>query len=291
MKTIKNLAIIFGLQFCAISGVYSATQVVLGTVPLERNQNISSMPQNINHVPEILISRDQYLLSFNQKHRLINWAAWKVESTDLGHVGRTNSFAQDQDLETYLSKASEHAVTPADYQGSCFDRGHQVPSADRDDSVENNQMTFLMSNMIPQTAYLNRVIWEHLEQYTRDLVINQGKKVYIVAGPIFDQDFGSIGTNKDIPIPSKDFKVIIILDKSQTIKDINSKTEIIAVIMPNLLKSGKKPLEDKVELCSNKSLASPASTISTPTDWQQYKTTLSEVEKLSGFKILSLKVL
>ncbi|MBC7538145.1 MAG: DNA/RNA non-specific endonuclease [Bacteriovorax sp.] len=289
MKAIKKLVIIIGLQLLTISLAYSGVQIVLGNVPLDRNQNIAILPQNTNNVPEILISRDQYLLSFNKNKRLLNWAAWKIEAADLGHVGRTNSFAVDQDLENYLSKTSEHAVTPQDYQGSCFDRGHQCPSADRDDSVENNQMTFLMSNMIPQTAYLNRVIWEHLEAYTRDLVLNQGKKVYIVAGPIFDQNFGTIGLNKDIPIPSKDFKVVVILDKNQTISDINNNTQIIAVIMPNLLKSGKKPLDDKTELCSNKNLSTIPSGLATSNDWVQYKTTLSEVERLSGFKILNLK--
>ncbi len=289
MKAIKKLVIIFGLQLLFLSLAFSDTQIVLGTVPLERNQNIAILPQNTNNVPEILISRDQYLLSFNKKNRLLNWVAWKIEAADLGHVGRSNNFTADQDLENFLTKSSEHAVTPEDYQGSCFDRGHQCPSADRDDSVENNQMTFLMSNMIPQTAYLNRAIWEHLESYTRDLVLNQGKKVYIVAGPIFDQDFGKIGINKDIPIPSKDFKVVIVLDKNQTISDINSKTQIIAVVMPNLLKSGKKPLEDKVELCSNKSLSANSINVSSSTDWEQYKTTLDEVEKISGFKILNLK--
>ena len=289
MKAINKLIILIGLQLLSISIAYSGQQIVLGNVPLDRNQNIAILPQNTNNVPEILISRDQYLLSINKNKRLINWAAWKIEASDLGHVGRSNNFAVDPDLESYLNQTSEHAVSPADYQGSCFDRGHQCPSADRDDSIENNQMTFLMSNMIPQTAYLNRVIWEHLEAYTRDLILTQGKKVYIVAGPIFDQDFGTIGLNKDIPIPSKDFKVVVILDKNQTISDINQNTQIISVIMPNLLRSGKKPLDDRTELCSNKNL-SPATTASSGSnDWQQYKTTLAEVERISGFKILNLK--
>ncbi|MGZ3788408.1 MAG: DNA/RNA non-specific endonuclease [Bacteriovorax sp.] len=289
MKAIQKLAIVIGLQLLTISLAYSSAQIVLGSVPLDRNQNIVTLPQNTNNVPEILISRDQYLLSFNKKNRLLNWAAWKIEASDLGHVGRSNNFSVDQDLESYLNKTSEHAVTPQDYQESCFDRGHQCPSADRDDSVENNQMTFLMSNMIPQTAYLNRVIWEHLEQYTRDLVLNQGKKVYIVAGPIFDQDFGTIGLNKDIPVPSKDFKVVIILDKNQAVSDINGNTQIIAVIMPNLLKSGKKPLDDKAELCSNKNASLGPAGAEAPNDWEQYKTTLAEVEKISGFKMLNSK--
>jgi endonuclease G len=287
MKMFNKLVLIFGLQLLSISLAFSGA-VVIGTTPLDRNPNIVILPQNVRQVPEILISRDQYLLSYNKSKRLINWAAWKIEASDLGHAGRSNSFAVDPDLETYLNQTSEHAVTPQDYQGSCFDRGHQCPSADRDDSVGNNQMTFLMSNMIPQTAYLNRVVWEHLEAYTRSLVIDQGKKVYIVAGPIFDQDFGAIGLNKDIPIPSKDFKVIIILDKNQTIQDINRNTPMIAVIMPNLLKSGKKPLEDKAELCSNKNLAAVTTGPPSTNDWLQYKSTLSEVERLSGFKILNI---
>ncbi len=290
MNQIKKVSIALVFQILMLSFAFSGEQVVVGNIALERNQNIVTLPVNLKNVPEILISRDQYLLSFNKERRLLNWVAWKIEASDLGHIGRTNSFDIDHDLENYLNKTSEHAVSPLDYQGSCFDRGHQCPSADRDDSVNNNQMTFLMSNMIPQTAYLNRVIWEHLEAYTRELVINQGKKVYIIAGPIFDQDFGHIGINNDIPIPSKDFKLIIILDKSQTPADINVNTPMIAVIMPNLLKSGKKPLEDKVELCSNKNLSSAASTSisSSINDWEVYKTTLSEVEKISGFKLLNL---
>jgi endonuclease G len=286
VKLTTKIFLVLILQNFLTSTAFSFTETLLGNVPIERNQNIITLPLGNDQLPEILISRDQYMISYSKQHRLLNWAAWKVESSDLGHIGRSNLFMTDPDLETYLNKTSEHAVTPEDYHGSCFDRGHQCPSADRDDSIANNQMTFLMSNMIPQTAFLNRVIWEHLEQYTRDLVNNQGKKVYVIAGPIFDQDFGKIGINNDIPIPSKDFKVLIVLDKNQTINDININTQIIAVVMPNILKSGKKPLDDKTELCSNTNLSPNVVTV---TDWQQYKTTLSEVERLSGFKILNIK--
>ena len=85
---------------------------------------------------------------------------------------------------------------------------------------------------------------------------------------------------------------LVLFLQNQTINDINNKTQIMAVIMPNILKSGKKPLEDKAELCSNKNLSSisaPLSNItSPPSDWEQYKTTLAEVERISGFKILNL---
>ena len=147
MNVMKKIITLIVLHiFVTISLAYSETPIVLGNVPLDRNSNIIMLPQNINHVPEILISRDQYLLSYNKKTHLMNWAAWKIDASDFGNVRRTNKFAVDQDLENYLSTTSEHAVTLKDYYKSCFDRGHQCPSADRTDSVENNQMTFLMSN-------------------------------------------------------------------------------------------------------------------------------------------------
>ena len=284
-----KITAIIVLLLLTLSQAFAKIETVLGNLPLERNDNIVALPLSVYQVPEILISREQYLISWNRQRRLLNWTAWKLEAQNLGHVGRSNNFLADPDLEAYLSQSGQHAVTSADFTGSCFDRGHQCPSADRDDSIANNEMTFLMSNMIPQTAYLNRVIWEHLEQYTRDLVSTQGKTAYIIAGPIYDQDFGKIGPNQDIPIPSKDFKVIILLDKNQTIKDVNRNTPMIAVIMPNILRSGKRPLDDRAELCSNRNL-SPGSGVTgtnSVNDWQQYQTTLAEVERLSGFKILN----
>ena len=229
---------------------------------------------------EIIISREQYVISYNKTRRSPNWVAWKLEANQIGTTGRSNNFATDTELDTYLSQAgAPRAVDPTEYRGSCYDRGHQIPSADRTDVVTNNEATFMMSNMIPQTAYLNRVVWEHLEQYTRDLVQKQGKKVYVIAGPIYDQDFGAVGTNKDIPVPSKDFKVVVILNADQTPADINANTEMIAVIMPNLLQDGT---------IQGPGACKPfAPGPSVRNDWEKFKTTPAEVERVSGVKILS----
>jgi endonuclease G len=148
----------------------------------------------------------------------------------------------------------------------------------------NNEATFLMSNMIPQTPYLNRVIWKNLEQYSRDLVQKEGKKLYIVAGPIYDQNFGAIGPQKDIPVPSKEFKIIYILESNQTLADIDLLNPAIAVLMPNVLQDGSIP-----------DTLSPANcnTINKPSidrmDWQKYTTTLNEIERLSGLHFFHSK--
>jgi len=250
-------------------------ETVLGNLPLEQNPNIAVQAPTTS-ASEIILSRDQYVISYNKSHRAPNWVAWKLEQKDIGNSGRTNSFAQDTELENYLVQTNAgHGVAPSDYTNSCYDRGHQIPSADRTDNKTDNAATFLMSNMIPQTPYLNRVVWEHLETYTREL-INQGKKVYVIAGPIYDADYGSIGPSTDIQVPSKDFKIIIVLDANQTTADINSTTQIIPVIMPNLQEDGS-PVEVGQSCRPFKEVSG-----SDIHDWEQYKTTLSEVERLSG---------
>ena len=256
-------------------------ETILGSVAVKDNLNLAGVLPN-SDLSEIIISREQLLISYNKTRRAPNWVAWKIEADQIGSSGRSNNFVTDTELDTYLSQENApRAVGPAEYKGSCFDRGHQTPSADRSDTVQNNEATFVMSNMIPQNAYLNRVVWEHLEQYTRDLVQKQGKKVYIIAGPIYDEDFGVIGTNKDIPVPSKDFKVIAILNANQGPADINSNTEMIAVVMPNLLPDGSKQNTDGSP-CKSYSQKTPSRD-----DWQKYKTTVTEIERLSGVKILS----
>lgn len=263
-------------------------EAILGNISLTKNPNIALKPPKTDE-SEIIISRDQYVISYNKLRRNPNWVAWKVDDTELGNVGRTDKFMVDGDLEQYLQTkdgGNLHAVKPTEYFGSCFDRGHQTPSADRSETSKDNQATFVMTNMLPQTPHLNRVVWMHLEQYTRDLVRKENKVVYVIAGPIYDQDFGKIGPKGDIQVPSKNFKVMVILDQGQTPADITAQTEIISVVMPNLLEDGSRPDKDKDSLCKSSENDQRGGRIN---DWEQYKTTLAEVQRLSGMTLLPVK--
>jgi endonuclease G len=278
----KRVELLLGVffSFFVVSVSLAKVETVLGNVNLKKNPNIAINPPTTSE-SEIIISRDQYVISYNKNRRNPNWVAWRVDDTELGNVGRTNNFVTDSDLEKYLKngKTSQHAVKPTEYFGSCYDRGHQTPSADRSETAQDNEATFVMSNMLPQTPYLNRVVWMHLEQYTRDLVRKEGKIAYVVAGPIYDQDFGMIGPKNDIKVPSKNFKVILLLEHGQTPADINDKTEVIAVVMPNLLEDGSRPDKDKDALCKSSEEDQRGGRSN---DWEQYKSTLADVQKLSG---------
>ncbi len=282
----KYAILIILVQFSYSGIAFSKIEAVLGLVALKDNLNLSNIIP-ISDESEIMISRDQYVISYNKERHAPNWVAWKLEANQMGQSGRSNNFEHDAELERYLATNAIgfQAVAPDDYKNSCFDRGHQIPSADRTDTEVNNKTTFLMSNMLPQTAHLNRGTWEHLEHYTRELVRSQGKKVYLIAGPIYDENFGSIGPQKNIQIPSKNFKVIFILDANEKVTTVNANTKMILVIMPNTLSDGRLPT-DKAALCKESAALSVGTTFATDVnDWQQYITTVQNIEKLSGLKI------
>ncbi len=269
------------LSFVFHSVTWAKVEVVLGKVDLKHNENAAAfLPQSPDD--EILISRKQYVLSYNQMRRSPNWVAWELDATDIGNSGRSDVFWQDEDLQKYLSRTGKgSAVSPTEYKGSCFDRGHQVPSNDRTSRVTDNEYTFTMSNMIPQTAAMNRGNWWHLEAYTRAIVKN-GKRVYVISGPVYDEDFGRIGTGRDIPVPSKNFKVIFILGPNQTPKQITATTPSIAVMIPNVLSDGSKPVQTS-KVCDD--LEKPVRV--DRDEWKKYKTTVAEIERATGLKLTS----
>jgi len=282
-KNERKPALLLGVffSFFVCCQALATVESILGDVGLANNPNIALKPPQAKE-SEIIISRSQYVISYNKVRRNPNWVAWRVDSSVLGSVGRSNNFNQDDELEKYLEKSSPEvaqAVKPSEYFGSCYDRGHQAPSADRSETPRDNEATFVMSNMLPQTAYLNRVVWMHLEHYTRELIRKEGKTVYVIAGPIYDQDFGKIGPLQDIQVPSKNFKVLVILKPGQSPADIDDQTEVISVVMPNLLENGGRPDLDKAALCKSSQEEQRGGNVH---DWEKYKTTLSEVEKLSG---------
>lgn len=291
-----TLVFIFLLSVALISE--ARIEAVLGPVPLAKNPNLPQfIPQSQDS--EIIISRDQYVISYDSQRRVPHWVAWKLESSNIGNTLRANDFRADAELDSYLEENKlPRAVKPSEYDGSCFDRGHQAPSKDRTDSIINNQATFFMSNMIPQTPYLNRTLWEHLEQYTRDQIVKFHKKAYIIAGPIFDLNYGRIGPNADIAVPSKNFKLIFFVGSNQDANDIDPSAESIAVIMPNNNHDGSQPAgnaDHKACQELSKTSAPPSEqkvnlAIESLDDWKAYQSNFEQIKNISGLQFVEKKI-
>lgn len=192
------------------------------------------------------------VICYNRDRAIPNWVAWRVTKADLGSLDREDAFRPDDRLPKGWTR-----VTPADYTGSGYDRGHVAPNADRYGSREAADSTFVMTNMTPQTGDLNRGPWQKLEAYIRTLV-NRGSDVYIYAGVYGDK--GKI--KKKVTIPTNNWKIAVVVPAGTPVSAVNESARVIAVDMPNV-----KGIKNA--------------------DWQMYRTTVRDIEKATGYNLLS----
>lgn len=183
-------------------------------------------PTNAGKTPDnYLLAHPQYTMSYNRSRGGANWVAWHIDAQDLGQIDRRDNFRPDPDLP------KDWQIGPSDYRGSGYDRGHVCPSADRTRSREDNDATFYMSNMLPQTADLNRAVWADFENELRSIV-RQGNEIYVIAGGSGKKETIA---NGQVTVPQVCWKVALILPTGKNdLKRINAQTRVIAVAMPNV---------------------------------------------------------
>jgi endonuclease G, mitochondrial len=208
-----------------------------------------------------LINKSQYSMSYNSYRGTPNWVSWHLSSAWLGSTPRQDDFRADNSLPTAF-----YRVTPADYTGSGFDRGHNTPSADRTLTVTDNSATFLMSNMIPQAPTNNQQTWANLENYCRKLV-SQGNELYIIMGNYGTGGTGSAGykttlAGGKVTVPNRIWKVIVVLPVGTgDAARVTTSTRVIAIDTPN--------------------------STSISSDWGGYRTTVDAIESKMGYNLLS----
>ncbi len=216
--------------------------------------NPSKSKADISDRNNYLMEKRYFTLSYNDANGTPNWVSWRVVPADLGTAARF-PFTADPELPAGFKK-----ITTEDYQGSGFDRGHMCDHADRQSDVDASKATFVMTNIVPQSAANNEKGWEQFESYCRSLV-KQGKELYIVAGPVgrggesrghsLDVIHGKAG---DIVVPAKTWKVVMVLNPGEA---PNGNMRLIAVVMPN-----DETVDDH---------------------WEKYRTSVRAVEQMTGY--------
>jgi endonuclease G len=184
------------------------------------------LPVDADPSDDYLMDKTAYVLSYNRARGSANWVAWRLRADDLGTTDRANDFRADDQVPSHF-----HRITPSDYARSGYDRGHLCPSADRTKDEATNSETFLMSNMLPQVHALNAGPWKGIETYERELVANEGKSVYVVAGGIFARAPKTIGQGVAVPIAT--YRVTVVVQPGSGPNDVSDVTPILAVEMPN----------------------------------------------------------
>ncbi|MDQ4123395.1 MAG: DNA/RNA non-specific endonuclease [Acidobacteriota bacterium] len=215
--------------------------------------NPSNATPDVNNPFNYLMQKPQYSLSYHRDNGTPNWVAWRLDASWIGGAPRQDDFRPDPSLPS-----GWYQVTPDDYSGSGFDRGHMTPSGDRTRSAADNSATFLMTNIVPQTPENNQRAWEDFESYCRTLA-QAGNELYIISGGVGSR--GRIGNNR-VNVPAVTWKVVLVLPNGDNdLERINKNTRTIAVIMPN---------DNTVGF-----------------SWRQYRTSVQRVEGLTGYNFYS----
>ena len=193
--------------------------------------NPSGATADTNNHTHFLIQRPIEAMDYNDTLGEPNWASWDLTAGDAnGAVDRQDSFAADTNLP-----ASFHLVGPNDYAHSGYDRGHLCPSADRTDSTNDNDMTFLMDNMMPQTSDNNSGTWNNFEAYCRSQATGTNNyEVLIICGPSGFTG-AKINTNGYVWIPQYTWKIAVIVPPGAgtATNRITATNRVICIKVPN----------------------------------------------------------
>jgi endonuclease G len=199
-----------------------------------------------------LVVKPNYVVSYNSDKKGPNWVSWRLQKSDLGTAPR----GQDEFFAEPTLPSGFDQAEPQDFAGY-YDQGHLIPRTHRTSSKAESDSVFSMANILPQAPDLNQGVWMRFENYLRDLA-EQGQQFFIVAG-----GYGSLETiGNGVNVPSNFWQIVVILPDGEDIKQINEKTRVIAVDMPNVEGIRQDP-------------------------WQKYVTTVSDIERNTGYSFFS----
>lgn len=154
-----------------------------------------------------------FSLYYNPDAKLAVWTAYPLNKALAGSGSRSDEWGYDPKIP----KQNQPNLYKS-YAGS-YDRGHQVPSADRLGKGI-NEKTFYFSNMTPQLGALNQGSWGTLESYVRNWSQKSGiDTLYVVTGADIKGAKTTTKDNdgKDCLVPTGYFKALLAYSKNAVV--------------------------------------------------------------------------
>ena len=152
---------------------------------------------------------------YDAKAYLSHWVAYPLNKALIGSGKRTDQWALDPKVPA--SKQPVLYTTFKTNDGKKYDRGHQIPSADRLD-YDANVKTFYFTNMTPQHPDLNQASWADLETRVREWS-NSFDTLYVVTGcSIKGSTLYAIDNDgKQVTVPTGYYKALLGYKKSGSV--------------------------------------------------------------------------
>lgn len=165
-----------------------------------------------------------YSFVYNSKHLVAEWVAYPLcDMYTKKRVDRSDAWAEDPFVKTQAIYYSAGNIYNDGQGGAKYNRGHQLPSADRLGSTSMNKQTFYFTNIAPQLAdnAFNAGIWGDLETAVRgwSAASNSTDTLYVVTGCMVDKPIETRKDNngKAVSIPNAFFKAVLRLSKGDYI--------------------------------------------------------------------------
>lgn len=177
-----------------------------------------------------------YSYCFDPKVRASLWVAYPLHKAHTtGSGNRDNSsFGYDPTVST----SSQANLGAGSYKG-WYDRGHQLPAADRKCSQQMMDQTFYATNMTPQQSNFNQGVWGVLEGRVRNMVC--ADTLYVVTGAWFGGEHNSSidssttdKTGNKCPTPTHYYKALLRTAKGNTgysIDEVRDATQLRAIVV------------------------------------------------------------
>ncbi len=177
------------------------------TAPYETTQNVRN-----------------YSFIYDDDHLVAPWVAYPLcDLYTKKRVDRTDAWAIDPfvPIQAIFYKAGD--IYDDGKGGAKYNRGHQLPSADRLGSTVMNQQTFYFTNIAPQLAddAFNAGIWGDLENAVREWSSSENSTdtLYVVTGCALDApiEYRKDNEGKQVSVPNGFFKALLRLSKGEYI--------------------------------------------------------------------------
>ncbi|MGM9791382.1 MAG: DNA/RNA non-specific endonuclease [Candidatus Cryptobacteroides sp.] len=162
-----------------------------------------------------------YSYYYDVTNLVSHWVAYPLNQSLRGSGGRTNAWGFDDPNFSSI----ELATLSRGYSGGGYDRGHQLPSADRVANDAANKQTFYSTNMTPQRSSFNQGLWANFESLVRSWG-DKSDTLYVITGCVVDPNslngqYGEVGgyvqdnVGKKVAVPLAYYKAVLRYKKSE----------------------------------------------------------------------------